>query len=268
MVRPGRGGSGRRGRRHADAVRAVVLVQTLLGSWPITLDRLDEYLIKALREAGRTTQWVEPDTDHEDSVLRFVRELLALPAFDANFRPFAERVANAGEWASVGQTLLRATAPGVCDVYQGDETWFLSVVDPDNRRSLDWERRRNLLELVRSGARPTHSTAKLHVLHHALALRGRRPVAFGPDGAYTPVEAGRATVAYTRGSTSPGGDVLVVVAVRPDPGARMAVPQGRWRDSLALGGAAGGAERDLPAEVSAAEVIGSLGVGLWERVDG
>ena len=165
-------------------------------------------------------------------------------------------MARAGEWASVGQTLLRATTPGVCDVYQGDETWFLSVVDPDNRRSLDWERRTVLLDQVRAGAEPTRATAKLHVLHHALALRARRPGPFA--GPYRPLEAGRATVAFLRGEV--GDEVLVVVPVRSDPGARLDVPAGRWRDVLH------GSERDLPAEISVAELVGPLGVGCWERL--
>ncbi|CAN5697286.1 hypothetical protein BH10ACT1_BH10ACT1_23520 [soil metagenome] len=231
------------------------LFQTLLGSWPITLDRLDEFLLKAMREAKVRTNWVDPDVAHEEAVHQFVRDLLALPAFAADFRPFAEQVANAGEWASVGQTLLRATTPGVCDVFQGDESWFLSVVDPDNRRPQDWERRRVLLDRVRGGAEPTRATAKLHVLHHALALRTRRPAPFAES--YTPIPAGRATVAYLRGDAD---DVLAVVPVRPDPEARLAIPAGTWRDALH------GAERDLPAEVSVAEVVGPLGVGLWERL--
>ena len=237
------------------------VLQTLIGSWPITSDRLDEYLVKALREAGLTTQWVDPDEAHEAAVLRWSRELLSLPAFETDFLPFVERVANAGEWASVGQTLLRATTPGVCDVYQGDETWFLSLVDPDNRRAFDWDRRRTLLAEVRAGAEPTRATAKLHVLHHALALRSRRTEPFSPGGGYAPIDAGRATVAFTRGND----EVLVVATLRPDPGARLVVPPGRWRDALALGGAASGGERDLPAEVTVAELVGPLGVGLWER---
>lgn len=234
-----------------------LLFQTLLGSWPITQDRLDDYLVKALREAGLSTQWVDPDTDHEASVLAFCRELLALPDFAADFEPFAERVARAGEWASVGQTLLRATTPGVCDVYQGDEAWFLSVVDPDNRRPQDPERLRALVARARDGEPPTRENAKTHVLLHALALRARRPEPF--VGPYDPIEAGRATVAFTRGDHA---EVLAVVPVRPDPSARLTVPgpTGPWRDALH------GVERDLPGEVSVAELIGPLGVGLWERL--
>jgi (1->4)-alpha-D-glucan 1-alpha-D-glucosylmutase len=234
--------------------------QTLLGSWPVTLDRVDEFLEKALREAGVTTNWIDPDEAHESAVRSFVRDLIELPAFATDFLPFAERVANAGEWASVAQTLLRATTPGVCDVYQGDETWYLSLVDPDNRRALDWPRRRVLLDRVLAGHEPTRSDAKLHVLHHALALRRRLPGPFA--GRYRPLDAGRATVAFTRGDD----EVLVVVPVRPDPAASVALPAGRWRDALARGGPAAGGERDLAAVEPVAALVGPLGVGLWERV--
>ena len=232
------------------------LFQTLLGSWPITTDRLDDFLIKAMRETKLETTWAEPDEAHEAAVLAFARELLVLTAFTADFRPFAEQVAEAGEWASVAQTLLRVSTPGVCDVYQGDETWFLSVVDPDNRRPFDWDRRITRLAQVRNGAEPTRASAKFHVLHHALALRARRPGPF--TGPYRPLDAGRATVAFLRGED--GDEVLVVVPVRPDPSARLTLPPGRWRDALH------GVERDLPEEASVAELVGPLGVGCWEHL--
>jgi len=238
-----------------DPTERWFLFQSLLGSWPITLDRLDDFLVKAMREAKVRTTWADPDEAHEAAVLQFVRDLLERPAFTADFLPFAEAVANAGEWASVGQVLLRATTPGVCDVFQGDEDWFLSVVDPDNRRPQDWERRQLLLDRVRSGAEPTRATAKLHVLHHALALRARRPAPFAE--AHTPLDAGRATVAFLRGDAD---DVLVVVPLRHEPEARLAIPPGTWHDALH------GGERALPAEVSVAEVTGPLRVGLWERL--
>ncbi|HEY4377787.1 MAG TPA: hypothetical protein VGM93_11540, partial [Acidimicrobiales bacterium] len=237
-----------------------LLIQTLLGSWPITRDRLDEYLVKALREAGETTSWQDPDRDHEARIVLHARTLTALPAFEAEFLVFAEQVAAAGERASVGQTLLRATTPGVCDIYQGDESWFLSLVDPDNRRTTDWRRRFRLLERVRSGAEPTRVTAKLHVLHHALLLRARRPESFVPAASYVPLPAGSRTVAFHRND-----DVLVVVAIADDPGARVATPGGVWRDALGSGGPAGGHERRLPSDATVAEVIGPWGVGLWER---
>ena len=99
-------------------------------------------------------------------------------------------------------TLLKLTSPGVPDIYQGDELPFLALVDPDNRRPVDWELRRRLLA---SG----HPPAKLDLIRRTLALRKRRPAAFGST--YDPVEAGETSVAFVR-----GGEVLVAVALRGD----------------------------------------------------
>lgn len=232
------------------------LFQTLLGSWPLTFDRLEAYLLKAIREAGLTTAWVDGDEEHEEALVAFARQLFEVPAFWADFVPFAQRVARLGERISVAQVLLRATTPGVCDVYQGDETWFLSMVDPDVRRPTDRPARRRQLEGVRSGAPPTRATAKLHVLHHALELRRRRPQPFA--GSHRPLDAGRATVAFTRGDD----EVLVVVPVHRDPGAHVEVPAGTWRDVLD-----GARPRDLGGRTPVGDLVGPLGCGLWERVD-
>ncbi|MCU1371375.1 MAG: treY [Ilumatobacteraceae bacterium] len=215
------------------------LFQTLLGAWPITFDRLEEHLTKALREAGRITDWVDPDTDGEDAVITFARRLLEHSAFWADFSPYAAEVAMAGERISIGQTLLRATLPGVCDTYQGDESWFLSLVDPDVRRPLDWSGRQAQLRALIEGAPPTRATAKLFVLHRALDLRRRRPDPFAGD--HRPLDAPPGTFAFLR-----GGQIAVAAAIEPDREPDVTLPPGRWHDVL------DGAE---------------LGVGLWERLD-
>jgi (1->4)-alpha-D-glucan 1-alpha-D-glucosylmutase len=238
------------------------LFQTLLGSWPLTVDRLEAYLTKALREAKEHTSWVEPDEAHEAAVLGFARTLFDHAPFTADFVPFAHELAMAGEWISVAQTVLRATSPGVCDVYGGDETWFLSLVDPDVRRPVDHEGRRRQLALVQAPGPPTRATAKLHALHHVLALRRRRPAPF--EGTYTPLAAGPATVAFTRGAHGGPDDaeVAVVVPVRPDPGAEVALPHGRWRDALLPAAP----ERDVRGPLTVGDVVGPLGVAVWERI--
>lgn len=231
------------------------LFQTLLGSWPLTFDRLEVHLLKSIREAGLTTGWVDGDEHHEAALVDFARQLFEVSAFWSDFVPFAQRVARLGERISVAQVLLRATTPGVCDVYQGDETWFLSLVDPDVRRLTDRSARRRQLEAVRSGSSPTRATAKLHVLHRALDLRRRRPSPF--TGSYRPLAAGRATVAFTRGDD----EVLVVVPVRRDPDAHLEIPAGRWRE--VLGDRA--VDVDLDGRTAVRDLVGPLGCGLWER---
>ncbi|MCU1353726.1 MAG: treY [Acidimicrobiales bacterium] len=238
-----------------DRAERWLLFQTLLGAWPITTDRLDAYLEKALREAKRNTSWIDPDHAWEERVKGFATALLTHPGFLADFRPFEERVAVAGEQASLGQVLLRATVPGVPDTYQGDEEWFLGLVDPDNRRPLDWAGREATLKAVRDGAEPTRATAKLHVLHHALDLRRRRPEPF--EGGYAPVEAGPDTVAFLRGDA----EVLVIVPLRDDDRATLEVPSGTWADILVPGAP----EQRLGGVTYLADLLGPLGIACYER---
>jgi len=179
-------------------------LQTVVGAWPLEPERLDAYLEKALREGKRTSSWVEPDDAAEQRVKDFGRKLLG----DAEVERFVERLRPLGQRIALGQLLLKLTSPGVPDIYQGDELETLALVDPDNRRPVDWERRRRLLG---SADEP-----KLQLTQQALALRARRPEAF--EGGYEPVDRGPDVCAFTR-----GGEVLVVVPLRdadpPDPGA-------------------------------------------------
>jgi (1->4)-alpha-D-glucan 1-alpha-D-glucosylmutase len=210
-----------------DRVERYFLLQTLAGAWPISAERLEAYMEKALREAKRTTSWVEPDEEHEAAVMAFIRELLANRDVMDELEPFAARVARAGDRLALAQLLLKLTVPGVPDIYQGDELLALSLVDPDNRRPVDWGLRRELLEQVRGGAAPTEDTRKLWLIVRALDLRARRPEAFA--GAYEPVDAGPDALAFLR-----GGDVYVAAAIRGG------LPQPpRWNDVL------GGAGREL-----------------------
>ncbi|HWH10000.1 MAG TPA: alpha-amylase family glycosyl hydrolase, partial [Solirubrobacteraceae bacterium] len=113
-----------------DAAEEYLIYQTLIGVWPVTADRLEEYLVKALREAKRNTNWADPDLAWEAGVCGFATGLLTHAAFVSDFEPFCERVAIEGERAALGQLLLKLTSPGVPDIYQGDELWRLSMVDP------------------------------------------------------------------------------------------------------------------------------------------
>jgi (1->4)-alpha-D-glucan 1-alpha-D-glucosylmutase len=178
--------------------------QTLVGAWPIVPGRLERYLEKALREAKRTTNWLEPDEAHERRVREFVRGLYSNQEFLADFEPFAARVASAGEHASLGALLLRLTSPGLPDLYQGDALWSLNLVDPDNRRPVDWTTQAAVL---REPA-PTHRTLKAHLLRRVLHLRMERPEAFAAE--YEPLDLGPDRVGFLR-----GGAIRVVVPLRP-----------------------------------------------------
>ena len=113
--------------------------QTLVGAWPIVPSRLEQYLEKALREAKRNTNWLDPDERTRRASARSSASLYENRAFLDDFEPFVRRDA-AGEHASLGALLLRLTSPGLPDIYQGDAFWSLNLVDPDNRRPVDWSR--------------------------------------------------------------------------------------------------------------------------------
>ncbi len=237
----------------------LLIYQTLICCWPIEMDRLEPYLLKALREAKQGTSWVAIDEAHEAAVVGFARRLLDHGPFRYGFDGWAMRVADAGARAALGQTLLKLTAPGVPDVYQGDETWFLALVDPDNRRTVDWDGRVSLLSALQDGGAPTREAAKLHLVWQALELRRALPDAF-TDGAYVPIEAGDGVCAYLRGD-----DVLVAVALREgvtgsDGWALPASVSGIWQDVLT------GAEHELPDHASLTAVLGPDGRALLRRI--
>jgi (1->4)-alpha-D-glucan 1-alpha-D-glucosylmutase len=142
-----------RGVMAPDANEEYFIYQTLVGAWPFDAadepafhERILKYLLKALREAKVHTSWLSPDEEYENGVLEFVRALLdrRRPFLDI-FRPFQARVAEFGIYNSLAQLVIKVTAPGVPDFYQGTEIWDLSLVDPDNRRPVDYDRRRGLL---------------------------------------------------------------------------------------------------------------------------
>jgi (1->4)-alpha-D-glucan 1-alpha-D-glucosylmutase len=187
-----------------DPNEEYLLWQTLVGAWPIVPGRVERYLEKALREAKRTTNWLEPNETHERRVREFVRSLYSNQEFLADFEPFVARVAQAGEHASLGALLLRLTSPGVPDLYQGDALWSLNLVDPDNRRPVNW----NVHAAALREAAPTRRTMKMHLIKRVLRLRAERPEIF--SGSYEPVDAGPDRVAYVR-----GGAIRVVVPLRP-----------------------------------------------------
>ena len=235
-----------------DANEEYLILQTLVGAWPIEPERLQAYLEKALREAKRNTSWVEQDADWEARVQRYAVALLDHRPFLDTFEPFAARVAEAGRRSALGQTLLKLTVPGLPDVYQGDELEALNLVDPDNRRPVDWDARRRALDDLRAGAAPTARTMKLYVLWKALDLRARRPDAFD-GGAYAPVGAGPDTVAFLRGE-----EVLSVVAIRHPGDATLTAP-GRWSDVLR------GGSRELRGQTAVADLVDGYGLALLER---
>jgi (1->4)-alpha-D-glucan 1-alpha-D-glucosylmutase len=187
-----------------------LLWQTLVGAWPIEAERVESYMQKALREAKVNTNWADPNDERERRVNETARRVVQAPP--DGFEEFAARVAELGRRNALAMTLLKATVPGVPDVYQGDELESLNLVDPDNRRPVDFDARRRAL---------ADPPPKLLVLREALALRARREL-----GEYRPLDVGEDACAFLRGD-----DVAVVVPLRgQDPPAPPL--SGEWRDLL------------------------------------
>jgi (1->4)-alpha-D-glucan 1-alpha-D-glucosylmutase len=183
--------------------------QTLAGAWPVDGERLTGYLRKAMREAKTRTSWTDPDPEYESMVLTFAEAVLDDDELTGQIASFVAGLAADAAASSLGMKLVQLTMPGVADTYQGCELAGLSLVDPDNRRPVDFARRRDLLAALDAGQPPAGlDAAKLLVTSAALRLRRARPGWFTAGG-YTPLPAtgpaaGHA-VAFAR-----GGSVTVV----------------------------------------------------------
>jgi (1->4)-alpha-D-glucan 1-alpha-D-glucosylmutase len=251
-----------------DPVTEYLLWQTLVGTWPIEAERLHGYVEKAVREAKTHTTWTSPDEAYEDAVHRFVDGVLGDEAVTAELTRWAASTEPAVRAGVLGQKLLQLVVPGVPDVYQGTELVDLSLVDPDNRRPVDYAERRRRLARLDGGASPADlDDAKLLVVSRALRLRRDHPEWFlGEQSTYVPVATttGNA-VAVGRGDD----DGVQVVAVLTRLAVSLAgyggwhehtvsLPEGSWRDLLSGRTTDGG-------PVRLAELLTDLPVALLVR---
>ncbi len=220
-----------------------LLYQTLVGAWPLSLtdkndrsgwkafsERIENYMLKAIREAKQNTSWINRNAEYEAAVLSFVRALLnpdPKNRFLNAFLPFQRRVARIGMWNSLSQTLFKLTCPGVPDIYQGNELWDFSLVDPDNRCPVDYIRRQQVFESICGWSNfpdvssmaslletPEDGRVKLYLTWKTLRLRQQQPSLF-QEGEYLPLAvAGTKAdhiVAFARKS---GATTLLVIAPR------------------------------------------------------
>lgn len=137
-----------------DPAFAHLLWQTAVGAWPIERERLHAYVEKAAREAGASTSWANPDPAFEQAVHAVVDRMYDDPSLHDELTELAAAITPAGWCNSLGQKLIQLTMPGVPDTYQGTELWDNSLVDPDNRRPVDFDVRRELLARIDGGWRP------------------------------------------------------------------------------------------------------------------
>jgi (1->4)-alpha-D-glucan 1-alpha-D-glucosylmutase len=239
-----------------DDAETYFIFQTLVGTWPIEAQRLEGYMVKALREAKRNTNWVEQNHEYEEAVGRFCRGLYSAAVIEEEFMPFIEQVAELGERAALGQLVLKLTAPGVPDIYQGDELPYRALVDPDNRRAVDWGWRQAMLQRVMGGSPPVTETRKLFLILRLLGLRARKPEIFAV-GSYEALEAGAGACAFVRA----GRMMIVVELPRADaPEASITPPGGQWRDVLR------GEERAFGGATPVARLTDEFGIGVFERI--
>jgi len=248
--------------------------QALLGAWPWGLapddrdgmqdlaERLEAYMIKAVREGKEQSSWSNPNGAYEAALQRFVRNALDASRpnlFLADFHDLVELLAPLGAISSLSQLVLKLTVPGVPDIYQGGELWDLSLVDPDNRRPVDWNAGRGLLEAIGEGcvadlaAHRRDGSEKLSVTRKLLALRRSHPELL-TEGDYQPLEVtGRNSEHLCAFMRSRGEERLVIAVPRlvhrlyrdgtADWGATsLALPAGGWRDVLTGGRVDGGVE--------------------------
>ncbi len=269
-----------------DANTEYFLYQLLVGSWPLDEGevagfrvRVQEAMLKTVREAKVRTSWAVPDADYERALASFVDALFDSAEFRRLFLPFQERVARPAMQNSLVQTVLKLTAPGVPDIYQGSELWDLGLVDPDNRRAVDFRTRTQLLAALQREYVRDPAAAVRRVLDHwqdggvklllhwrLLGLRRERPELFA--NGYQPCEVtgpgADRVVAFRRGA----GEQAMLVAVARFPATRERDPAWRARVQAVAGGSARwrdvltGKEFSPGDELAAAELFALLPVAV------
>lgn len=241
-----------------------LLYQTLIGTWPFEsphgdalaeyVGRIQEYMTKAVREAKQVSSWVAPNEPYERALLTFIESILCdepLSAFRVDFEPFVQKIAGCGLWNSLAQTLLKLTSPGIPDIYQGTELWHFRLVDPDNRRNVDYQSRIESLTALQATPRggsgrfnvaaelianAIDGRIKLFVHGETLAFRRRCPDLF-TTGEYHPVEATGTQAAHVCSFLRRrGNDAALIVVPRLNwqlSGTRQSAPTGSetWGDT-------------------------------------
>jgi (1->4)-alpha-D-glucan 1-alpha-D-glucosylmutase len=250
--------------RHAE----YLLYQTLIGAWPITQERCWQYMLKACREAKIRTSWHEPNIGYEENIRGFIEGVFRTPEFIAGLETFIAPLILPGRINSLAQALIKMMAPGVPDFYQGTELWDLSLVDPDNRRPVDFELRAELLRRCRSlsaeeaVAEWDSGLPKLWLTTRVLALRRAREADFSHQSTYQPLVAQGAhlgnLLAFRRGENLIAVVPRFSMTVNGNWGdTRLPLPRGVWKNCFT--------EARLQASVDPHELFGPFPVALLSR---
>lgn len=254
-----------------DPATEYLIWQTVVGTWPITPDRIETYVLKAVREAKDHTAWVDGDPGYEAAVVGFARAVVSDPAVARLTETWLSLHGASVRANILGQKLLQLAAVGVADVYQGAELQVLTLVDPDNRGAVDYGERGERLRRLDAGERPRDlDDEKLWTTVTALRLRRERPEWFVGDGStYAPVVVStHHALAFARGDAT-GPHVVAVVTREAD---RLAtrggfddetidLPEGEWRNLLSDSGA-----DTFSGEAWLGDVLADLPVALLVRL--
>ena len=218
------------------------LYQTLVGTWPISKERLLEYMRKVVREAKENTSWINPNAAYEAALEQFCGSVLADAEFTADLEHFISQTAQAARSTSLSLLLLKLTAPGIPDIYQGTELWDFSLVDPDNRRLVNYQDRKRLLaeldhltpeELLE---RADDGVPKLWIIRQTLRARCSHLQDFGPKGSYSVLwpSGAKAThvVAFRRGENVITVVPRLLLTLGDWAGTLLELPEGGWRNQF------------------------------------
>ena len=227
-----------------------LIYQTMIGAWPIERERLLPYLEKATREGKSKTSWLAPNDEFESAVKGFVDAIYDDAAFIKCLEGFVQKLTTPGWINSLSAVLLKLTSPGVPDFYQGTELWNLSLVDPDNRRKVDYDERRKLLKELpglcpkQVWERLDEGLPKLWTIYHSLRARWDKPECFGNDGAYSPLYATGAkqqhVVSYMRGRDIAVAVPRLVMRLENWEDTALRIDEGCWKNVLGQQNLTGG----------------------------
>ena len=301
-------------RQVPDANEEYFLYQTLVGAWPLEtssaehhadfVERIQQYMLKATYEAKVHSSWINPDSDYDKAIQEFVRLILDEELngpFLNDFRSFQRRVSHLGLFNSLSQTLLKLASPGVPDTYQGSDLWDFRLVDPDNRRPVDYPKRAEMLRQLQSAVAASNGEStelcrelvtakedgriKLYIHYKTLGLRRERPGLLSA-GDYLPVACEGTHAEHVFAFARRSGDTCVVVAVPrlmasliPDP-SQVPLGEAVWRDTrlvlpveassrewrnIYTGESLSATEQDGHFSVAVAEVFAHFSVALLEN---
>jgi (1->4)-alpha-D-glucan 1-alpha-D-glucosylmutase len=229
--------------QNPDRNTEYLLYQSMVGAWPIDVERIARYMEKATREAKQRTSWINPNDEFDKALHRFMESIYGHRQFIADLEAFVQELIAPGRISALAQVLLKLTAPGIPDLYQGMELWNLSLVDPDNRRPVDYAVRRQLLSEVASidveevMKRSDEGFPKLWVTYHALRIRRAYPESLGERGEYFEIEPkgekGAHVVAFRRGRNVITVVPRLVLSLNGDWGdTTIEIPSGEWKNEL------------------------------------